>query len=207
MSPVTRQRRDGSVKPARYGSVQPGVVAWLTLVWVVLWGELSVWNVLTGALAGAVVCLVFPLPPLRMHLRVRPLHLIWLIVRFHYDVAAASVQVVLVTLRPRMKLTNAIVAVRLRTPSDFVLTVVGEMVSLIPGSIIVEAQRSTHTLFLHVLDVDDEAAVERFRTRVLEQERRLVRALGADTAHLDLPVEQAQAYAIERATAPKGGAS
>jgi multicomponent Na+:H+ antiporter subunit E len=46
---------------------------------------------------------------------------------------------------------------------------------------VVEARRSTHTLFLHVLDVGDEAGVEAFRDQVFALERRVVLALGADT--------------------------
>ena len=52
------------------------------------------------------------------------------------------------------------IEVDLRTHSDFVLTVVAEMVSLVPGSLVVEARRSTHTLFLHVLDARDQAGVD-----------------------------------------------
>ena len=76
-------------------------------------------------------------------------------------------------------------AVNLRTPSDFVLTVVAEMTCLIPGSVVVEARRSTHTLFIHVLDVDDLEAVERFKQSVLDQEARVVRALGRHVDHLE----------------------
>jgi multicomponent Na+:H+ antiporter subunit E len=59
------------------------------------------------------------------------------------------------------------------------------MTCLIPGSLVVEARRSTHTLFLHVLDVGDLAGVERFRRSVLDQEARLVRALGGHIDHVD----------------------
>lgn len=199
MSPVTRTRRDGSVRPARYHSVQPGIVAWLTLVWLILWQDFSLFGVLTGVLVGIGICLVFPLPPLRMHLRIRPVALAWLVLKFHVDVVMASIEVVGVTLRPRRDLHNAVIAVPLRTPSDFVLTVVGEMVSLVPGSLVVEAQRSTHTLYLHVLDMPDKDAVEHFRQRVYEQEQRVVRAFGAYVDHLDLPPDLAREDALEAA--------
>ena len=66
--------------------------------------------------------------------------------------------------------------------AQVVLTVVAEMVSLVPGSLVVEARRSTHTLFLHVLDARDQDGVERMRREVLALERRVVLAFGADTA-------------------------
>jgi multicomponent Na+:H+ antiporter subunit E len=161
------------------------MLLWLTVVWVALWGDLSLITVLGGLLVATIGSLVFPLPPLRLDVRVRPLALLWLVVRFAADVVVSSFQVAWVVLRPRRPLRNAVIEVNLRTPSDFVLTVVAEMTCLIPGSLVVEARRSTHTLFLHVLDVGDLAGVERFRQGVLDQEKRLVRALGRHLDHLD----------------------
>ncbi len=161
------------------------MLAWLTVVWVALWGDISVWTVVGGFLVATSGCLVFPLPPLRLDVRIRLLPLLYLVVRFAADVVVSSVQVAWVVLRPSRPLRNAVVEVNLRTPSDFVLTVVAEMTCLIPGSLVVEVRRSTHTLFLHVFDVGDEAGAERFRSSVLAQEARVVRALGGHIDHLD----------------------
>jgi multicomponent Na+:H+ antiporter subunit E len=185
MSPELKTRRNGQVRPARYRSLQLPMLLWLTVVWVALWGDLSLITVLGGLLVATIGSLVFPLPPLRLDVRVRPLPMLWLVVRFAADVVVSSFQVAWVVLRPQRPLRNAVIEVNLRTPSDFVLTVVAEMTCLIPGSLVVEARRSTHTLFLHVLDVGDLAGVERFRQSVLDQEKRLVRALGRHVDHLD----------------------
>jgi multicomponent Na+:H+ antiporter subunit E len=171
-------------RPPRRRTLQVPVLVWLTVVWVALWGDLSTANVLSGLAVGVVVCLVFPLPPLQMGLRVRPIWLGWLVLRFLGDVVAASAQVAWVTLRFQRPPRNAVIEVDLRTDSDFVLTVVAEMVSLVPGSLVVEARRSTHTLFLHVLDAGDMAGVESMRTQVMALERRVVLAFGAETAQV-----------------------
>lgn len=171
----------------RLSALQIPVLAWLTVVWVALWGDLSVYNVVTGLLVAVAVCVVFPLPRLELHLRVRPQWLLWLAVRFLGDVVIASAQVSWATLQLRRQPRNAVIEVRLRTPSDFVLTVVAEMVSLVPGSLVVEARRSTHTLFLHVLDAQDQAGVDRMRRQVHALERRVVLAFGAETRHLEAP--------------------
>ncbi len=186
MNPQLKTRRDGQVRPARYRSLQLPMLAWLTVVWVALWGDISVLTVVGGFVVATIGSLVFPLPPLRLDVRIRLLPLLWLVVRFAADVVVSSVQVAWVVLRPSRPLRNAVVEVNLRTPSDFVLTVVAEMTCLIPGSLVVEARRSTHTLFLHVLDVGDRAGAERFRTSVLAQEARVVRALGGHIDHLDM---------------------
>lgn len=159
-------------------SLQPSVIVWLTLVWTGLWGDISVLVVLSGVVVAVVVCVVFPMPPLGMNLRVHPLHLAWLVTRFLWDVLVASAQVAWTTLQLHRQPRNAVIEVDLTTHSDFVLTIVAEMVSLVPGSLVVEARRSTHSLFLHVLDARDTAGVEKMRRQVFALERRVLRAFG-----------------------------
>jgi multicomponent Na+:H+ antiporter subunit E len=183
------RRGDGSLRPARLRGLQLPVLLWLVLVWIALWGDLSVANIVGGLAVAVVVSLVFPLPPLRMHLHVRPLRLGWLVLHFLGDVVMASVDVAWKTLQLHRQPRNAVIEVDLRTHSDFVLTVVAEMVSLVPGSLVVEARRSTHTLFLHVLDARDMAGVEKMRAQVFALERRVVLALGTETEHLQPPSE------------------
>jgi multicomponent Na+:H+ antiporter subunit E len=178
------ERKGGSVGPSRLRGLQPPVLLWLVVVWVALWGDLTLANVVTGFAVALVVCLVFPLPRLQMHLHLRPLRLAWLVLHFLGDVVAASAEVAWKTLQLGLQPRNAVIEVDLRTRSDFVLTVVAEMVSLVPGSLVVEARRSTHTLFLHVLDARDMAGVESMRARVLALERRVVLAFGTETEHL-----------------------
>ncbi len=174
---TTRLRR-------RLQALRPGALAWLTVVWVALWGDVSPLTVAAGLLVAVAVCVVFPLPPLQLRLHVRPARVAWLLLRFLADVVVASVQVAWVTLQLRRQPRNAIIAVPLRTPSDFVLTVVAEMTSLVPGSLVVEARRSTHTVYLHVLDARDDAGVERMRREVHALERRVVLAFGADVGQV-----------------------
>lgn len=181
MSPYTRVTRRGRVRPARYGAVQWPMVLWLTLVWWVLWGSFSAMTLVGGVLVAVAVCMIFPLPPLRLKVRLRPWPAVLLLVRFLRDVVVASVDVARTTLFPPAELRNALIRVPLRTQSDIVLVAVAELVSLVPGSVVVEAHRSSHTLFLHVLDVRSPEDADRQRRRVWAQEERLVRAFGVDS--------------------------
>ncbi len=167
-------------------SIQPAVVAWLTLVWVLLWGDLSVANVVAGAALATLVVVVFPLPALRMRLKVRPLWLVWLIVHFLGSVVLATVQVAWTTVSFWRVPRNAVIRVTLLTSSDFVLTVVAELTSLVPGSIVLEADRAAHSLYIHVLDVHTRADVEKVRAATMALERRVVMALGAEIDQLEL---------------------
>jgi multicomponent Na+:H+ antiporter subunit E len=158
--------------------LQLPVIGWLTVAWVALWGDVTLANVIGGLAVAVGVCLVFPLPPLPMHLTVRPLALCWLVLRFLADVVVASAEVSWKTLQFERMPRNAVIEVDLTTESDLILTVVAEMVSLVPGSLVVEARRSTHTLFLHVLDTRTLEGAERMRAQVMQLERRVIRALG-----------------------------
>ena len=102
------------------------------------------------------------------------------------DVVIASAQVARTTLQLRRQPVNAVIKVDLATRSDFILTVVAEMVSLVPGSLVVEARRSTFTLFLHVLDARDQAGVDKMRREVHALERRVIAAFG-DRSHQPSP--------------------
>ncbi|CAB4942211.1 unannotated protein [freshwater metagenome] len=184
MSPVMRTRRDGTVRPARHRAVQPLSVAWLLLVWLALWGDVTPFLIVGGVLCAVLVSVVFPLPPIDLGSRIHPLPLLGVVVRFAVDVVRASVQVAGVVLR-RRPVRNAVVAVDLETESDFITTLVASMLSLIPGSVVVEVRRSTHTLYLHVLDTPDASAADAFRRTALDLEQRVLRALPPRAAEAD----------------------
>ncbi|WP_228941563.1 Na+/H+ antiporter subunit E [Nocardioides sp. Leaf374] len=186
MSPRMRTRRDGSSTPSRRHAVQPVSVIWLTVVWTLLWGFPDVLIVLSGVLVAVLVCLVFPMPRLRLGGRLRPVALARLLGHVAVDVVAASVQVALIVLRPRCVPRSAVVAVPLRAESDLVLTTVAVLVSLVPGSVVVETRRSTHTLYLHVLDVADEGAAQRYRDDVLALEARVLAAFAPEDPGADV---------------------
>jgi multicomponent Na+:H+ antiporter subunit E len=185
MSSNVHSQQGVSDRKRPFRGLQLSAVVWLTVVWVGLWGDVSAANILGGLVVAVLVCLTFPLPRLRMRLHIRPIPLARLLLHFLVDVVAASAQVAWTTLQFHRRPRNAVIEVDLRTASDFVLTVVAEMVSLVPGSLVVEARRSTHTLFLHVLDAGDQAGVDKMRAQVFDLERRVVLAFGADTSHLD----------------------
>ncbi|MDM7829956.1 Na+/H+ antiporter subunit E [Cellulomonas edaphi] len=159
---------------------QWGTVAWLTVVWVLLWGDLSVGNVLAGIVLGLAVTTGLRMTPLAFHGRVRPLGVVRLATRFAIDVVRASFEVSLLALRPRYTPRGAVIGVQLRSHSDLYLTMTAELCSLVPGSLVVEAHRLTGMLYLHVLDVRQSGGIEAARRAVLDQEERVLRAFASD---------------------------
>ncbi|WP_423918247.1 Na+/H+ antiporter subunit E [Frigoribacterium sp. 2-23] len=152
----------------------------LIVLWMFLWNQLTVLSFVSGVVVALLVTRVFFLPPVELSGR---FNLLWAFVflgAFLRDLAAASVQVSWQAVRPRGIGANAIIAVPLRTRSDFIMTITAEAVSLVPGSLVVEADRERSILYLHALSVGDAAGVVRVREGVWAVEARLVHVLGSD---------------------------
>ena len=154
--------------------------AGLVIVWMLLWGVFSWANLISGLVVAAVVLTVFPLLPVPFAGRPHPLALLRLAWRFVTDLVAASVQLAALAFRFGHQPRSAIIRVPLRVPSDLVLTLTAEAVSLVPGSLIVDTDQASTTLYIHVIGVADRDAVERFRREVYRTEARIVRAIGSD---------------------------
>ncbi len=151
----------------------------LALVWVALWGRPTSATVLSGlAIAVAVVALL-PLPSVRNRLVLRGRGFVVLVGRFGRDLVVASAQVARIALS-RRRPHGALIGVRLRVAADVYLTIVAELASLVPGSIVVEAHRLTGTLYLHVLDLDLAGGADRVRADTLALEARVLQAFAPD---------------------------
>jgi multicomponent Na+:H+ antiporter subunit E len=157
----------------------------LAVVWMLLWGVFSWATLLSGLVVAAIVLAVFPLPPVTFAGRPHPLGLLRLGWRFVTDLVVASGQLAVLAFRFGHVPRGAIIRVPLRVPSDLVLTLTGEAVSLVPGSLIVDTDQASTTLYIHVIGVSDSDSVEAFRRSVYETEARIVRAIGS-AAEIDL---------------------
>jgi multicomponent Na+:H+ antiporter subunit E len=169
-------------QPSRRARARDRLVAVgvLTAVWMLLWGVFS-WATFIGGLAvSAVLLAVFPLPPVTFAGRLRPAGLARFAVRFLLDLVVASTHLARTAFRFRYRPRSAVIAVRLAVPTDLNITLCGEAVSLIPGSLILDTDRAEGVLYIHVFDVSDHHAVERFRHEVHALEARIVRAVGSE---------------------------
>lgn len=163
------------------------VLTWLVLIWILLWGTWSWANLLSGMLVAAVVTNVLPLPAVIGGARLHPVALVAFAGYFLKDLVVSSAEVAWTAIRPGRMHQGAIIAVRLRTDSDLLLTLIAESLTLVPGSIVLDLDRPRQTLGIHLLLVDDPEDVERQRADVFTMEERVVRAFGTreDIARLD----------------------
>ena len=187
MSPV-RRLRDRATE-VRGGKI-PGSGGWtpylltlvlLVLVWMALWGSASLIVILIGLVVSAVILLLFPLPTMVFRFGLHPWRTLVLIGRFLWDVVVASIQVGWLALRPRMPQPE-VTTVRLAGDSDLIEALTALAVSLVPGSLIVDADAETRTLTIHVLDAE-RRTMESFGEQVLAQERRIRLALGDESVN------------------------
>ena len=151
----------------------------LVITWMALWREVSLLSVLTGFGVAFIVMRVFYLPPVELAGRFN----LWWGLRylgyFFTQVAVASVHVAWIAVRPKHHPYCAIIEAKLRTNSDFIMTLVGLTASLIPGSFIVDVDREEQILYMHVLDTPDQESVDKMHREIARIEMLLIRTLGS----------------------------
>lgn len=154
----------------------------LTVVWIALWGTLSPANVLSGlAVAVAVMAFADQVQPRPVH-HFRVVPALRYLVLFARQLVLASVNVALAVARPE-RIKPGIVAIEMRYCSDAVVTLVANSITLTPGTMTLETQRSgdTAVLYVHALDLSDESAV---RDDVVALERAALAAFAGADAQL-----------------------
>ncbi|MDQ0689141.1 Na+/H+ antiporter subunit E [Arthrobacter sp. W4I7] len=154
------------------------LLVWLVIVWGALWQDFSPGNLLFGALLAVAVARLFYLPPVELSGRFNILYAVPFSLMFLAKVAVASAQVLYLAVMRGSEVKNALVAVTLRSHQDLLVTATGHVISLIPGSLVVEVDRSTSTLYLHALNISSAEEVENFRQEVRSIEAGLIRIMG-----------------------------
>ena len=149
------------------------------VLWVFLWGDVSWANVLGGAALGAFVGLAFPLPGTPdTGATFRPGAVLRLLGRFVTDLVLASFQVAWSALVPGRRARGGLVTVRLRTGSELVLAATAALTSLVPGTLVIDLDRSARTVRVHVLDLAGAGGPAAVRDSTLALEARLLRAFA-----------------------------
>lgn len=159
---------------------QGRTVAVLTVIWLLLWGHLNLVTISSGILLGYLVSVVFPLPAVLFSGRLRPWGVLRLAARLGVHLVTASFQLAAYSLRPRLRIRPGVVRVDLTTSSDLIQVMTAAIVSLVPGTIVVESPRHPRRLYLHVFDLSGPGAVEAERLDALKAEYDILRAFGSD---------------------------
>ncbi|WP_172121355.1 Na+/H+ antiporter subunit E [Actinomyces faecalis] len=151
----------------------------LTVVWVLLAGRLSVFTLVSGALIAVAVTVLFPMPAIVWPGWIHPVGLLRLVAAVTWDLARASVELAWFALSWRRQPRSGVVAVPLSSDADLYQVATGTILSIVPGSVVVEARWRTRTLYMHIFDMraDDVAAEQE---AALRAELRILRAFGTN---------------------------
>lgn len=197
MSPSSTNGAAAGSRPRRRNHrwvVEIPLIVWLMVVWAVLWGELSAKNLLVGLVLSVLVTRLLALPPVQLSTRFNLWHAITLFVTFVWQVIRSSFQVMAVVILQGPRAESAIVGVPMRSHSDLIMTASGNTTGLIPGSVLLEVDRSSAVLYFHVLDVHDEDDMQHFRDSVHNTEAAWIRMMGSPEDYAALRREDAEQH-------------
>ena len=150
---------------------------WLLAVWLALFGAVTWTLVLGGLVAAIVIQWLFPLPHQSGTWQLRPLSLIVLVVRFLWDVVRAGLHVAALVLFSRSR-EDMVIGCTVRSVNPVYLAVLVAMTSLIPGTIVMQIDRRSKRIYLHVLDSQFQGGATGVRAATSAQEARILRAIA-----------------------------
>lgn len=167
-----------------------GVVIWLTILWVLLWGDVSWANMLSGVAVAIGVVTLARLPRAARReddtvARVNPLrtaHFIgyafWSLLQSNWVLAKE-----IITFRNDESINAGVVAVPLRTDSESIMMAVANLITLTPGTLTIEVIGSPPVVYVNVLHLHE---IEEVRQELLRIEELAVKAFGSRTARAQL---------------------
>jgi len=112
--------------------------------------------------------------------RLHPLSLVWLVLHIVYWMIMSSLQVAWLAIKPGPPPLSAVLRANMAVKSDLVLALAVNIMNLTPGTIVLEIDQVRRMLYVHVLDVGTDRAVNRFYRQVGRLQRLLVRTFERD---------------------------
>ncbi len=159
--------------------IRPLSILGMTTVWALLWGSVSPLILVSGAVLAWVVDVVFPLPPIHWDGRLHPLGFVKLVGHLLWDLVVSSLRLVRLAFLPEVRLDAGIVRVDLHSDDDLYQVAVAQLISLVPGTVVVEVVRHPRRLYLHALELHDDAAVDSIQSMTMAIESRVLHAFGS----------------------------
>ncbi|ABM11579.1 MULTISPECIES: Na+/H+ antiporter subunit E [Mycolicibacterium] len=150
------------------------MLCWLILVWVLLWGNISAANIVSGLAVALVITLLLPLPPVPVEGRLHPLSVLRLVATVAYWLVVSSIQVAALAVKPGPPPLTAVLRAHLDVKSDLVLALAVNILNLTPGNIVLEIDQARRMIYVHVLDVGSDRTVNRFYHQIDQLQKLLV---------------------------------
>lgn len=129
--------------------------AWLTAMWIVLWGGFTPANFLGGAAVAAVLLTVFPAQeaprPFQLRIGAAAHFLGFFVIKLIQANAILAWEV----MTPGNRIRQGIVAIPVCITSRGLTAVVANSISLTPGTLTLEVDRERRIIYVHVLHLHD----------------------------------------------------
>ena len=155
------------------------LITWLVVVWMALWRDPSIANLVGGLLVAIGITWLFPIPAQRSTLRVRPFALLRFLGHATLAIIRANLVVAWEVITPGNRTKEGVVAVDLREDHPVVITLVSHAIGLAPGTFVVDVEDDGDgqaRIYVHVLHLRE---VEEVREDVLELERLALAAVAS----------------------------
>lgn len=150
-------------------------VALLVVLWLLAWGDFTIANVLSGIAVAAVLLIAFPLrePSHPRHPSV--VGIVRLAGYVARQLVASNIVMAREVLRRVPRTKPGVLAHRLQQPSEEVVTLMTTIIALSPGTMTVDVDDASTTVYVHFFRLDD---IEGARTSLRTLERLVVDAIA-----------------------------
>lgn len=165
----------------------------LVVIWILLWGEASLANLLSGIALATVVLVAFPgdQPDDETRYRLHVGNFLRLVGYMLAQLVRSNALLTHEVLSVRPALRTAVIALELQTKSPALITTMANLIALNPGTIVIEIDEPGNVLYIHIFFLHDLEAVR----KDVEKLQRLV--IGAFSAR---PPEPQQPDDLEELT-------
>jgi len=149
----------------------------LAIAWAAVTGNFSLFNLFFGFLFGlAALWLIREQTGTKRYIE-RARVWIELGALFLWELVKSAVRVAAIVMRRDMNLSPGVIAFPLTVKSDGEITLLANFITLTPGTLSMDVSDDRSTLFIHCIDVPDEAAAiadirDGFERKILEAFRR-----------------------------------
>jgi multicomponent Na+:H+ antiporter subunit E len=157
-----------------------GRILLLLALWLLAWGQVTLANVVSGVAVASALLVAFP--PVRRAgapLHLRPAGAARLGAYVVTQLLTSNVVMAREVLRRRSKAQPGVLAHRLQHPSEEIVTLMTSVIALSPGTMTVDVDADSRTIYVHFLFLRD---VDAARASLARLEQLAVRAIGASAS-------------------------
>lgn len=145
----------------------------LALAWVVLTSDYSPGNFAVGFFLAYLILRLTQQNQATSRYGRRIQRIVLFVLYFLKEVVVSSLRVAVLVLSPKMDVTPAVVAFPLTVRSEAAITLLGNLITLTPGTLTIDVSTDRKVMYVHTIDGRDVASfrqsiAEGFERRILE---------------------------------------